>query len=177
MSAKEIKLRSFSLLPSFPSCCEPMTFVRQASAAVALITLSLWLQCGGMAALIGWARTSLGPDTHKLGPLRSAVLMVRFTTAIIALHVLQIFTVGNLLSLDLSAVMGICFLLLDGQLYDCRLWRCGSSPDVANLRSGGKCRRRLDVRAVRKLPVCHGDQACRGRGTVLTSARESTYRA
>jgi hypothetical protein len=76
--------------PMFPSRREPMTFVRQASAAVTLITLSLWLQSGGMAALIRWARTSLGPDTHKLGPLRSAVLMVRFTAAIIALHVLQI---------------------------------------------------------------------------------------
>jgi hypothetical protein len=98
-----------------------MTFVRQTSAAVALVTLSLWLQCRGMAALIGWARTSLGPDTHKLGPLRSAVLMVRFTTAIIALHVFQIAAVGKLLSLLLSAPMGICVLLLDGQLYDCRL--------------------------------------------------------
>jgi hypothetical protein len=48
-----------------------MTFVRQTSTAVVLITLSLWLQSGGMAALIGWA------DTHKLGPLRSAVLMER----------------------------------------------------------------------------------------------------
>ena len=67
-----------------------MTFVRQTAAAVALIILSLWVQSGGMAALIRWARTSLGPDTHKLGPLRSAVLMVRFTAAIIALHVLQI---------------------------------------------------------------------------------------
>src|SRR5260370_4110713 len=67
-----------------------MTSVRQASAAVALITLSLWLQSGGMAALIRCARTSLGPDTHQLGPLRCAVLMVRFTGAIIALHVLQI---------------------------------------------------------------------------------------
>src|SRR5260370_3573100 len=67
-----------------------MTFVRQTSTAVALINLSLWLQSGGMAALIGWARIRLGPDTHKLGPLRSAVLMVRFTTAIISLHVLLI---------------------------------------------------------------------------------------
>ncbi len=110
MSAKEIKLRSFSLLPSFPSCCEPMTFVRQASAAVALITLSLWLQCGGMAALIGWARTSLGPDTHKLGPLRSAVLMVRFTTAIIALHVLQIL-------LWATFYRWICLLLWESAFY------------------------------------------------------------
>ena len=67
-----------------------MTFVRQTAAAVALIILSLWVQSGGMAALIGSVRTSLGPGTHKLGPLRSAVLMVRFTAAIIALHVLQI---------------------------------------------------------------------------------------
>jgi hypothetical protein len=75
---------------AFPYRCEPMTFVRQTSTAVALITLSLWLQSVGMAALIGWARISLGPDTHKLGPLRSAVVMVCFTTAIIALHILQI---------------------------------------------------------------------------------------
>src|SRR5260370_18485090 len=69
---------------------ELMTFVQQSSTAVALNALSLWLQCGGIAALIGGARISLGPDPHKLGPLRSAVLMMRFTTAIIALHVLQI---------------------------------------------------------------------------------------
>src|SRR5260370_11594463 len=67
-----------------------MTFVRQAAAAVALIPVALWMESAGMAAIIGWARTSLDPDTHKLGPLRSAVLMVRFTAAIIALHVLQI---------------------------------------------------------------------------------------
>src|SRR6267154_4017707 len=67
-----------------------MTFVRQTAAAVALIILSLWVQSGAMVALIGSVRTSLGPDTHKLGPLRSAILMVRFTAAIIALHVLQI---------------------------------------------------------------------------------------
>jgi len=82
--------KALLLHQAFPYRCEPMTFVRQTAAAVAFITLSLWLQSGGMAALIGWARISLGPDTDKLGPLRSAVLMVRFTTAIIALHVLQI---------------------------------------------------------------------------------------
>src|SRR5258708_9919564 len=67
-----------------------MTFVRQTAAAVALIILSLWVQSGGMAALIGSVRTNLGPGPHKLGRLRYAVLMVRFTAAIIALHVLQI---------------------------------------------------------------------------------------
>src|SRR5258708_31231643 len=43
-----------------------------------------------MAGLIASARTSLALDIHKLGSLRSALLMVRFTTAIIALHVVDI---------------------------------------------------------------------------------------
>ncbi len=52
-----------------------MTIVRQTAAAVALVTLSLWMQRGGMAALIGWARTSqksgwiaVGDPAHILPP-------------------------------------------------------------------------------------------------------------
>ena len=67
-----------------------MIFVRQTSAAVVLATLTLSLQCAGMAALIDWARTSLTPDTHRQGRLRSTVFILRFTTAIVALQVLQI---------------------------------------------------------------------------------------
>jgi hypothetical protein len=67
-----------------------MILIRQAGAVIVLVTLTLSLQCTGMAALIGRARTSLTRDTHKLGRLRSAVLMVRFTTAIIVLHLFQI---------------------------------------------------------------------------------------
>ncbi len=67
-----------------------MIFIRQASAAAVLVMLTLSLQCAGMAALIASARTSLALDIHKLGYLRSALLMVRFTTAIIALHVVEI---------------------------------------------------------------------------------------
>ena len=44
-----------------------------------------------MAALIGCAISSLTRDTNLFGRLRSAVLMVRFTIAIIALQILQIF--------------------------------------------------------------------------------------
>jgi len=64
----------------------PMTFARQASAAAILVMLILSLQCAGMAALIAWVRTSLGPDVHRLGPLRSAALIARFMTAIIDLQ-------------------------------------------------------------------------------------------
>ncbi len=67
-----------------------MIFVREASAAVVLVTLTLSLQCAGMAALISWARTSLSPDDHRLGPFHSAVLMVRFITAFVVLHAFEI---------------------------------------------------------------------------------------
>ena len=67
-----------------------MTFFRQAGAAAILITLTLWLQTAGMAVLIYWARAKLASNIHKLGPVLSAVLMVRFTTAIIALHLSHI---------------------------------------------------------------------------------------
>jgi voltage-gated potassium channel len=67
-----------------------MTFARQAGAAAVLVTLTLSLQCAGMAALIAWARTSLASDAHRLGPFRSAALMVRFISAIIVLHLFQI---------------------------------------------------------------------------------------
>jgi hypothetical protein len=67
-----------------------MTFLRQASAAAILTTLTLSLQVAGMALLIHWARARLASNIHKLGPVLSAVLMVRFTTAIIALHLSHI---------------------------------------------------------------------------------------
>src|SRR6267378_2508284 len=67
-----------------------MIFVREGSAAVVLVTLTLSLQCAGMAAMIAWTRTSLAPDVHRLGTLRSALLMVRLMTAFIGVHVLEI---------------------------------------------------------------------------------------
>jgi voltage-gated potassium channel len=67
-----------------------MTFVRQACAAAVLVTFTLSLQCAGMAALIDWVRTSLRPEVQRLGPFRFALLMVRFITAFIVLHLLEI---------------------------------------------------------------------------------------
>ena len=67
-----------------------MIFVREASAATVLVTLTLLLQCAGIAALISWGRTSLAPEVHRLGPIRSATLMVRFITAFIVLHIFEI---------------------------------------------------------------------------------------
>ena len=67
-----------------------MIFVREASAAVVLVTLTLSLQCAGMAALISFSRPSLVPDDLRLGPLRSALLMLRLMTAFIVLHIFEI---------------------------------------------------------------------------------------
>src|SRR5260370_30003060 len=66
-----------------------MGFLHQAGAAAILITLTLAVQSVGMAALINWGITHLR-DTYRLGLLRSATLMVRFTGVMIVLHVLQI---------------------------------------------------------------------------------------
>jgi voltage-gated potassium channel len=64
--------------------------MHQASAAVVLIILTLVLQSAGMAALIDWGRIRFARGMHRLGPWRSALLMVRFTGVIIGLHMLQI---------------------------------------------------------------------------------------
>ena len=58
--------------------------------AVFLVTVTLLLQCAGMAVLIHWARARIATGIKGLGPVRSAVLMVRFTTLMIVLHILQI---------------------------------------------------------------------------------------
>jgi len=67
-----------------------MIFVREASAAVVLITLTLSLQCAGMAAVIAWARPNFAPHILRLGAIRSAMFVMRLMTAFIGLHVLEI---------------------------------------------------------------------------------------
>jgi len=67
-----------------------MDSLRQAGDAAILITLTLCLQCGGMAALINWGITHFSRTSHKLGPVRSTVLIVRLTGVMVALHVSQI---------------------------------------------------------------------------------------
>ena len=66
------------------------SFLREAGAAVLLVTLTLWLQCAGMAAVISFVKSSLIPGGLRLGPIRSALLMVRLMTAFIVLHIFEI---------------------------------------------------------------------------------------
>ena len=67
-----------------------MLLLDQLGAAFLLVTITLWLQCGGIAALITWIRRAVAGDIHKLGPYRSAALVVRVTTAVIAVHLSQV---------------------------------------------------------------------------------------
>jgi voltage-gated potassium channel len=66
-----------------------MGFLHQTGAAAILVTLTLTVQSAGMAALINCGITHLR-DTYRLGPVRSAALMVRFTSVMIGLHIVQI---------------------------------------------------------------------------------------
>ena len=70
---------------------EMMIFARQAGIAVFLVTLTLWIQCAGIAVLIRWARDSIERGMARLSALHAAGLMIRFSTLVIVLHFLQIF--------------------------------------------------------------------------------------
>src|ERR1700746_1268778 len=67
-----------------------MTFWHEIGIAVLLLILTLWLQCVGLAVLIGWVRGAVSGDLHKFGPYRSATLVVQFTAAVIVLHAVLI---------------------------------------------------------------------------------------
>jgi hypothetical protein len=67
-----------------------MPFLRQSIAAAVLVLLTLSLQSGGMAALIEWIRAHAKRGLHRLGPVRSAALVVRITALMILLHTFEI---------------------------------------------------------------------------------------
>ena len=63
--------------------------VHRFGAELPLITLTLWLQSAGMAALIAWMRRALG-DMQQIGAVRSAALIVRLAAAVVALQGMEI---------------------------------------------------------------------------------------
>lgn len=67
-----------------------MTFLHQGWAAFVLITLTLVLQSAGMASLIQWIKAQFPKGISHLGLFRSAVLVVRFTSLLVCLHMLEI---------------------------------------------------------------------------------------
>ena len=59
-------------------------------AELPLITLTLWLQSAGVAALVMWVRGALGSDPRKMGAFRFAALVVRLAMAVVVLHGVEI---------------------------------------------------------------------------------------
>jgi hypothetical protein len=68
-----------------------MTFARQAGAALFLVTLTLSIQCAGIAVLIRMARASIERGVARLSPLHGAILMIRFSILAIVLHFVEFF--------------------------------------------------------------------------------------
>ncbi len=66
-----------------------MGFFGQTSAATALVALTVSFQGAGMAALIEWVRNDI-EHMQRFSPFRSGVLMVRFTSVIVGLHLLEV---------------------------------------------------------------------------------------
>jgi voltage-gated potassium channel len=67
-----------------------MTLIPQAAVAVPLLILTLCLQCAGVAMLVEWLGGVTTKGAQGFGPVRSAVLVVKSTIAIIILHGLVI---------------------------------------------------------------------------------------
>jgi voltage-gated potassium channel len=67
-----------------------MPFLRQFIAAVVLVLLTVSLQGAGMTALIEQIRAHVKRGLHKLGPVRSAALVVRITALMIVLHTFEV---------------------------------------------------------------------------------------
>ena len=65
-------------------------FLHRVGAELLLITLTLWLQSAGVAALIAWVRRALREEMHTMGAFRLAALVVRLATAVVVLHGLEI---------------------------------------------------------------------------------------
>jgi hypothetical protein len=87
-----------------------MALIREIGMALLIVIITLWLQSAGLAALIHWVRHAFASDAHRLGPLRSAVLVVRLTAAVIVLH-------GVLILFWASCYRRLCFSSWGSALY------------------------------------------------------------
>ena len=67
-----------------------MAFAGEATAAPILVLLTLLIQNTGMATIVHWIRVRHTQGMYPLGVLGSCLLMVRFTSVIVVLHLLHI---------------------------------------------------------------------------------------
>jgi hypothetical protein len=148
-----------------------MTFVHEGYVAIIFVTLTIILQSAGMAALIQWIKAQFPRGIHRLGFFSSFVLVVRFTSLLILLHVSEIL-------LWASFYRWKCFPSWDAAFYfsaaDYATVGAGDlllKPNVANDGAGRKPDWCTDVRALRKFPVCPCDPARSTRGSGTSQPR------
>ncbi len=122
-----------------------MTLLQQAGAAILLVTLTLFLQCGGAAALIIWIR-SIPRETGKVRVFRCAGHANHRSCHHSAWN--RYSAVGELLSLAVPSVVGICVLFLREQLCHSGIRGCDPSVEVAAIRTTGKHGRHADGRCI-----------------------------
>lgn len=87
-----------------------MKSLREIGVAAWIVIVTLWLQSAGLAALILWIRRTLASGLHRIGPVRSAVLVVRLTASVIVLH-------GVLILFWASCYRRICFSSWESAVY------------------------------------------------------------
>jgi len=67
-----------------------MIIFREGYVTIILVTLTLILQSVGMAVLIQWLKAQFPKGLRQLGLFRSIMLVVRFTSLLVCLHMLEI---------------------------------------------------------------------------------------
>jgi voltage-gated potassium channel len=86
-----------------------VTLLQQAGVAVFLVLITLFLQCGGAAALIIWIR-SIPREIHEVRVFRCAALVMQTTVAVIVLH-------GIVILLWSSCYRWLCFPSWESAFY------------------------------------------------------------
>src|ERR1700722_17774297 len=128
-----------------------MALIREIGIAVLVVIITLWLQSAGLAALIHWVRHALASDAHRLGPFRSAVLVVRLSAAVIVLH-------GELILFWASCYRRLCFSSWESALYfsassyaTVGYGRRSLTVKMAHAGAAREHYRRVDVRHIRSV--------------------------
>jgi voltage-gated potassium channel len=85
-------------------------FLRQTAVAVILVMLTLSFQSAGMAGFVVWIRAYFARNTSRTGPVRGAWLMVRITTLMLLLQLLEVMLWAGFYRWK-------CFPSLDAALY------------------------------------------------------------
>jgi voltage-gated potassium channel len=87
-----------------------MSSFSEIGTTVLLVTLTLWLQCAGLGALIGWTSRAVYGGLPKLGSFHSALLVTQLSSAVIVLH-------GALILLWAGCYRWLCFPSWESAIY------------------------------------------------------------